>query len=181
MTFKSIIDEIDNNLKKILAELSVSDVTFSVEPAKPGFGDVSSNVSFLLAKQLKKSPKDIAEMISTKYADCSKTLVLKSEAHPSGYLNFFADWKKLSQLILTESHLDEFGDVDVGNNSTIVVEHTSVNPNKALHIGHIRNIIIGDTVSRILKKANYNVNVLNYIDDSDLQVILVSMLHTVYL
>jgi Arginyl-tRNA synthetase len=80
-------------------------------------------------------------------------LVLKSEAHPSGYLNFFADWTKLSQLIISESYLDTFGDVDVGNNSTIVIEHTSVNPNKALHIGHIRNIIIGDTVSRILKKS----------------------------
>ena len=170
MTFKSIIDEIENNLNKILDDLSISDVKFSVESAKPGFGDVSSNVSFLLAKQLKKSPKDIAEMLSEKYQHCSSTLVLKTEAHPSGYLNFFANWKKLSQLILSESDLPEFGDVDIGKNSTIVVEHTSVNPNKALHIGHIRNIIIGDTISRILKKVNYKVNVLNYIDDSGLQV-----------
>ena len=51
-----------------------------------------------------------------------------------------------------------------------MVEHTSVNPNKALHIGHIRNIIVGDTISRILRKADYKVNVLNYIDDSGLQV-----------
>ena len=171
MTFKSILDEIENNLNKIMTDLSVSgDISFSVEPAKPGFGDVSSNVSFLLAKQLKKSPRQIAEMLSEKYSDCSSTLVLKSEAHPSGYLNFVADWTKLSQLILSESYLDTFGDVDLGKGSTIVVEHTSVNPNKALHIGHIRNIIIGDTVSRILKKANYKVNVLNYIDDSGLQV-----------
>jgi len=170
MTFKSIIDEIENNLNKILTELSIADLDFTVEPAKPGFGDVSSNVSFLLAKQLKKSPKDIAEMLSEKYQHCSSTLVLKTEAHPSGYLNFFANWEKLSQLILSESNLPEFGDVDIGKNSTIVVEHTSVNPNKALHIGHIRNIVIGDTVSRILKKVNYKVHVLNYIDDSGLQV-----------
>ena len=57
MTFQSIIDEIDNNLKKILDDMSIFDVKFSVEPAKPGFGDVSSNVSFLLAKQLKKKSK----------------------------------------------------------------------------------------------------------------------------
>ena len=170
MTFKSIIDEIENNLKKILSDLSISSIEFSVEPAKPGFGDVSSNISYLLAKQLKKSPKEIAEILSEKYSKCTNTLVLKSEAHPSGYLNFFANWKKLSQLILSESYLDTCGDVDLGNGSTIVVEHTSVNPNKALHIGHIRNIIIGDTVSRILEKANYTVNVLNYIDDSGLQV-----------
>jgi len=170
MTFKSIIEEIENNLNKILGELSISDVKYTVEPAKPGFGDVSSNVSFLLAKQLKKSPKEIAEILSEKYQHCSSTLVLKTESHQSGYLNFFANWEKLSQLILSESHLAEFGDVDIGKNSTIVVEHTSVNPNKALHIGHIRNIIIGDSISRILKKANYKVNVLNYIDDSGLQV-----------
>lgn len=170
MTFKSILDEVENNLNKILSDLSISDVKFSVEPAKPGFGDVSSNISFLLAKQLKKSPKDIAEMLSEKYASCTNTLVLKSEAHPSGYLNFYANWDKLSQLILSESYLDTCGDVDIGNDSVMVVEHTSVNPNKALHIGHIRNIIIGDTLSRILQKAKYKVNVLNYIDDSGLQV-----------
>jgi len=170
MTFQSIIDEIDKNLKKILENLSVTDLNFSVEVAKPGFGDVSSNISFLLAKELKKSPKDIAQMLSDKYSQCTSTLVLKTESHPSGYLNFFADWAKLSQLILTESYLDTFGNVDIGNNSDIIVEHTSVNPNKALHIGHIRNIVVGDVVSRILSKANYKVNVLNYIDDSGLQV-----------
>jgi arginyl-tRNA synthetase len=75
--------------------------------------------------------------------------------------------------------LDEFGFVDLGKNSSVVVEHTSVNPNKALHIGHIRNIIVGDTISRILEKSNYQVNVLNYVDDSGLQVadILVGFRH----
>lgn len=179
MTFQSIIDEIRNNLNKVLSEMSISDIDFSVEPAKPGFGDVSSNVSFLLAKQLKKSPQDIAQLISKHYEQSPHTLVSKSEAHPSGYLNFFANWEKLSQLILSESDLDTFGFVELGKQSTIVVEHTSVNPNKALHIGHIRNIIIGDTVSRILRKADYKVNVLNYIDDSGLQVadILVGFTH----
>ncbi len=170
MTFKAIIDEIENNIDKILVDLSISDVNYSVVPANPGFGDASSNISFLLAKQLKKNPKDIAIMLSERYQDCASTLVLKPEAHNSGYLNFIANWEKLSQMILSESYLDTFGDVEIGNNSTMVVEHTSVNPNKALHIGHIRNIVIGDTISRILRKAKYRVKVLNYIDDSGLQV-----------
>jgi arginyl-tRNA synthetase len=179
MSFKSIIDEIENNLKKILDDMGLSDILFSVEPSKPGFGDASSNISFLLAKPLRKSPKDIALILSEKYSQYQHTLVLKPEAHPSGYLNFYADWEKLNQLILSESVLDEFGIVDLGKNFPIVVEHTSVNPNKALHIGHIRNIIIGDTVSRILKKSNFRVNVLNYVDDSGLQVadILVGFRH----
>jgi len=170
MTFQSILDEVRNNLNKILTEMSITGINFSVEPAKSGFGDVSSNISFLLAKQLKKSPRDIAQLLSENYYITQHTLVLKSEAHPSGYLNFFANWEKLNQLILSESNLDTFGFVELGNKSTIVVEHTSVNPNKALHIGHIRNIIIGDTISRILRKADYKVIVLNYIDDSGLQV-----------
>ena len=170
MTFQSIIEEIENNLKKILDNLSIYDVHFSVDVAKPGFGDVSSNIAFLLAKEMKKSPKEISQILSEKYSQCNSVLVLKTEAHPSGYLNFFADWPKLSKLILSKSYDDTFGDVDIGNNSNIVVEHTSVNPNKALHIGHIRNIVVGDTISRILNKANYKVSVLNYIDDSGLQV-----------
>ena len=170
MAFQSIIQEIENNLKLILNELSITTVSFTVEVAKPGFGDVSSNIAFLLAKEMKKSPKEITQILSEKYSHCDNELVLETEAHPSGYLNFFADWTKLSKLILSQSYLDTFGNVDIGNNSNIIVEHTSVNPNKALHIGHIRNIVVGDTVSRILSKANYKVNVLNYIDDSGLQV-----------
>ena len=170
MTFQTIIDEIQSNLKKIIHDLSLSDISFSVDVAKPGFGDVSSNIAFLLAKEMKKSPREITQILSDAYSKCDSVLVLKTEAHPSGYLNFFANWTKLSKLILSQSYLDTFGDVDIGNNSNIVVEHTSVNPNKALHIGHIRNIVVGDTISRILTKANYKVNVLNYIDDSGLQV-----------
>lgn len=170
MSFKSLIDEIENNLKKILDQLSVPDIAFLVEPAKPGFGDVSSNISFLLAKKLKKNPKEIGDMLSEHYMQSKHTLVSKVESHPSGYLNFSANWERLSQLILSESNLETFGSVNLGKNSTIIVEHTSVNPNKALHIGHIRNIVIGDTLARILEKSNYKVNILNYVDDSGLQV-----------
>jgi arginyl-tRNA synthetase len=81
LTFKSIIDEIENNLYKILSDLGVSDISFTVEPAKPGFGDVSSNISFLLAKNLKKSPQEISNVISEKYSEFKHTLVLKVESH----------------------------------------------------------------------------------------------------
>ena len=170
MAFKSLLDEIENNLNKILNDLSVSDISFLVESAKPGFGDASSNISFLLAKKLQKNPKEIGDMLSEHYMKSKSTLVSKVESHYSGYLNFFADWEKLNQLILSESYLDTFGSIDLGENSTIVVEHTSVNPNKALHIGHIRNVVIGDSIGRILEKSNYKVNILNYVDDSGLQV-----------
>ncbi len=170
MTFKSIIEEIENNLLKITSDFGFPEIEFSVEPSKTGFGDVSSNISFLLTKKIKQSPQEISKSIAEKYSKLNHTLVSKVEHHPSGYVNFFANWERLNQLILSESYLDEFGSVDLGKDTTVVVEHTSVNPNKALHIGHIRNIIIGDTISRILEKSNYKVNILNYIDDSGLQV-----------
>ena len=93
LAFKSIIDEIENNLYKILVDLGVSDILFTVEPAKSGFGDVSSNISFLLAKNLKKSPQEISTMISEKYSEFQHTLVSKVEPHPSGYLNFLQTGK----------------------------------------------------------------------------------------
>ena len=92
MTFQSIIEEIENNLKMILTDISIPHFSFTVEVAKPGFGDVSSNIAFLLAKEMKKSPKEIAQILSEKYSQCDGELVLKTEAHPSGYLNFFANF-----------------------------------------------------------------------------------------
>ena len=170
MTFTLVLDEIKTNIEKILNELGVSDVSYSVEPAKPGFGDVTCNVSFLLSKHLKKAPQEIAKQITEKYQSLESKLVSSVDAHPSGYVNFNANMSALGEIIIKSSIDDDYGSVDVGKSSKIVVEHTSVNPNKALHIGHVRNIIIGDTVSRILRKANYDVTVLNYIDDSGLQV-----------
>ena len=170
MAFDSILNEVKQNLTKILTDMSINNVDFSVEPAKAGFGDVSSNITFLLAKQLKQNPKDIAKTISEKYQKFIGPLVSKVEAHPSGYVNFYADWKNLSKKILNDSLNENYGSNNVGESTRVVVEHTSVNPNKALHIGHVRNIIIGDAVVRILEKSNYKVKVLNYIDDSGLQV-----------
>ena len=170
MTFQILLDEIKSNVNQSLQELDYPIVSFSVEPAKKGYGDVTSNVCFLLAKDLKKKPNEIAQKISENYQKYLSDLVSKVEAHPSGYLNFFANMNKLNELVIKSSIKDDFGFVDIGKKSRIVIEHTSVNPNKALHIGHVRNIIIGDTLARILEKANFDVKILNYIDDSGLQV-----------
>ena len=170
MTFKILLDEINSNIQKIIEDLKLPQTLFVVEPAKSNFGDVMCNVSFLLSKHLKKTPYDVAQIISDKYQPFLGNLVEKVEAHPSGYINFFADYSHLNRIILKSSINDNYGFLNLGHKSKIVVEHTSVNPNKALHIGHVRNIIIGDTVARILRKTNFDVSVLNYVDDSGLQV-----------
>jgi arginyl-tRNA synthetase len=171
MTLRLLFDEIRTNVQKICAELNYPSVSFELsEASKPEFGDVSCNVGFLLAKPLKKKPFDIAESIAKEYKKNKGTLVSDVNAHASGYLNFIANSPALTKSVIQLSIKQNYGQVDLGKNSKIVVEHTSVNPNKALHIGHVRNIIIGDTVARILQKAKYDVQVLNYVDDSGLQV-----------
>jgi len=170
MTFKILLDEINLNIQKIIDELDLPQISFVVEPTKLNFGDVTCNVSFLLAKHLKKKPYEVAKIISEKYQPYLGKLINKVDAHQSGYINFFANYSQLNAIILKASVKDDYGFLDLGKKSRIVVEHTSVNPNKALHIGHVRNIVLGDTVARILRQTNFDVKVLNYIDDSGLQV-----------
>lgn len=170
MSFKILIDEIHSNIQKIIEELNLPETTFTVESTKSNFGDITCNVPFLLAKHMKKKPYEIAKIFSEQYKKYLGNLVLNVEAHPSGFINFFANYSHLNKIILNTSKKDDFGFLDIGKNSKIVVEHTSVNPNKALHIGHIRNIIIGDTIARILRQSRFDVKVLNYVDDSGLQV-----------
>jgi arginyl-tRNA synthetase len=166
-----LFDDIRKNVKKICKDLGYQSVEFDIsEASRPEFGDVSCNIGFLLAKPQKKRPFDLAESIANEYKKNKGPLVAEVAAHFSGYLNFVANYSVLAKSIMQSSFNENYGEIDFGKNSKIVVEHTSVNPNKALHIGHVRNIIIGDTVARILQKAKYDVRVLNYVDDSGLQV-----------
>ncbi|MDG7049719.1 MAG: arginine--tRNA ligase [Nitrososphaerota archaeon] len=170
MSFRILLDEIRKNLDVILQEQKISELVFSLEPAKEGFGDVSCNVAFLAAKSLKKRPNEIAQLITSSYERFLGGLVSKVEAHPSGYVNFYADNGKLASLVIKQSQQDDYGSINIGAGTKITLEHTSVNPNKALHIGHVRNVVVGDSMVRILRKAGYFVQILNYIDDSGLQV-----------
>ena len=168
MAFLNIINQIRKDTSKIISEKGYANVDFVVEYSRSGFGDITCNVAFLLAKDLKKNPQEIAQEFVAEYNLGSD--LEKVEAHKSGYLNFFINTNSFNSTILPQSLQENYGSLDIGKNSKLVIEHTSVNPNKALHIGHLRNVAIGDSVSRILSKANYDVKVLNYVDDSGLQV-----------
>ena len=171
MTLRLLFADIRSNVKKICDNLGYPQAEFDVsEASRPEFGDVSCNVGFLLAKSLKKRPFEIAKSIANEYNKDKGKFVTEVSTHSSGYLNFVANYPLLTQSVIQSSIQENYGQIDIGKNSKIVVEHTSVNPNKALHVGHVRNIIIGDTISRILQKACYDVRVLNYVDDSGLQV-----------
>ncbi len=171
MTLRLLFDEIRLGVKQACDRLGYPETEFDVsEASRPEFGDVSCNIGFLLAKALKKRPLDIVQTLAEEYKKNLGKYVLEGSAHVSGYLNFIANYSLFIPKVIHASLLSDYGTVDLGKNSRIVVEHTSVNPNKALHVGHLRNIIIGDTISRILHKASYDVSVLNYVDDSGLQV-----------
>ena len=170
MAFLSILNQVKQHISKIIEEKGYDKVNFVVESSKSGFGDITCNIAFLLAKTLKKTPQQIAEEFVSAYDTSSNDQLDRVEAHQSGYINFFLDTNSFNKSILSESQKKNYGSIDIGNNSKLIVEHTSVNPNKALHIGHLRNVVIGDAVSRILSKVNYDVQILNYVDDSGLQV-----------
>ncbi len=171
MTLRLLFDEIRLNLKQISDELQYPQIEFEVsEASKPEFGDITCNIAFLLAKELKKRPSEIASIISQKYNEIPSKFIKKTIPHASGYVNFSINSIELNNSTVKSAIQKNYGDINIGKNLEIVVEHTSVNPNKALHIGHVRNIIIGDTISRMLLKAKYDVKVLNYVDDSGLQV-----------
>ena len=170
MAFLSILNQVKQHISKIIEEKGYDKVNFVVESSKSGFGDITCNIAFLLAKTLKKTPQQIAEEFVSAYDTSSDDQLDRVEAHQSGYINFFLDTNSFNKSILLESQKKNYGNIDIGNNSKLIVEHTSVNPNKALHIGHLRNVVIGDAVSRILSKVNYDVQILNYVDDSGLQV-----------
>lgn len=173
MTFRALVDEARRLVSAVLD--GYPQVAFDVsEPPRKEFGDLTCNVAFPLSKQLKKAPaKIVAELIEGLRSRIDENSLIRSvEPHPAGYINFYANYAKLSPLTLSQvlGRPNVYGHIDAGQGKHVVIEHTSVNPNKALHVGHMRNVILGDTLYRIMKAANYRTTVLNYVDDSGLQV-----------
>ena len=150
---------------------------YTVSPARPGFGDLSCNAAFVLARSAGRRPGEVAEAIAEEYNRAGgggetggSPPRMRATAHPSGYVNLEAGPGALAGSIIPESVGDGYGRSEIGRQRPVVVEHTSVNPNKALHIGHVRNVVVGDSVARILSHTGHDVRVLNYIDDSGAQV-----------
>lgn len=175
MTFRSLIAEVRSLVSASLQAAGYPATEFDVgEPPRKEFGDLTCNVAFPLGKELKKPPAKIAaDLIAHIRSHIKKdSLVLSVEPHPAGYLNFHANYARLSPSTLKSvlASPDTYGHFDAGRGRHVVIEHTSVNPNKALHVGHMRNVILGDTLYRLMKATNHRTTVLNYVDDSGLQV-----------
>lgn len=145
-------------------------------PARPEHGEYSTNTAMLLARTARTSPLQLASELKRRLEreESLQGLFRKIEAVPPGFLNFYMDWR------VWAARKPELSDSSEASNGKIVIEHTSINPNKAAHIGHLRNSCIGDTLARMLAFAGNRVEVHNYIDDlgNQLADTVVGMLHT---
>jgi arginyl-tRNA synthetase len=143
-------------------------------------GEIATPIALQLARTLRKAPKIIAQEIVIALGSVEG--FARFEVAGAGYINAYLD--RGAAALLTAgipSHLsDKNKDVaKVGHPGRAIVEHTSINPNKAAHIGHLRNAILGDTFVRLLRAAAYKVDVQNYIDNTGVQVadVVVGFLH----
>jgi len=130
--------------------------------------DLASTIAYRLAKKKKKSPIQLAEELVN---EIELEGYVGSIESVNGYINFYADYSFLEDTI--DAILDEdedYGSLSIGGN--VLIEHTSANPDGPLHVGHIRNSIIGDTLKRILEKAGIDVTTHFYVNDMGRQVAL---------
>jgi arginyl-tRNA synthetase len=133
-------------------------------PPKIEMGEAASPVSFELAKRLKRAPRQIAQEITASLAPIPG--IEKVEVAGAGYLNAYFDRASFFREVQREVGAAIAAD----RGGKIIVEHTSINPNKAAHIGHVRNAVLGDTMARVLRHTGGAVQVQNYIDNTGVQV-----------
>ncbi|MDE1161615.1 MAG: arginine--tRNA ligase [Acidobacteriaceae bacterium] len=144
-------------------------------PPKLEFGEMALPIAFELAKRLKKAPRMIAQELQPLLAGIPG--VASVEIAGAGYLNVKLDRAATAQRMAAGEH------ASVGGAGFRLIEHTSINPNKAAHVGHLRNAILGDTFARMVKpdgwKPGFATGVQNYIDNTGVQVadIVVAVTH----
>ncbi len=134
-------------------------------PPKVELGDLALPVAFELAKILKRPPRKIAEELAP--ALDLPPVVVRRTVEGGGFVNLFLDRPRaLASLLLPPA---PGADAAEAGPKTIV-EHTNINPNKAAHIGHLRNAVLGDTIVRVFRRIGRRVEVQNYLDDTGVQV-----------
>jgi len=133
------------------------------QPRQSDFGDLAVSAAFHLARQLKQAPKKIASELAAEIGSIQG--IRSIEVAGNGYLNLRIDRAQYGHALL-----DPPAEIFVTSGEKIVVEHTNINPNKAAHIGHLRNAALGDTFVRMLRARGQEVEVQNYIDNTGVQV-----------
>ncbi|HEU5235372.1 MAG TPA: arginine--tRNA ligase [Terriglobales bacterium] len=131
------------------------------QPPKVALGEYALPLAFELAKRLRKPPRKAAEELVSELGSISG--FASFDIAGAGYINARVDRGAFVRQMLAHA-------VKTQQRDKVLVEHTSINPNKAAHIGHLRNAILGDTFVRLLREAGHPVDVQNYIDNTGVQV-----------
>ena len=146
------------------ADPGTADVALETPPRR-ALGDLSSPLAFALARRLRKAPRAIAQELAGALESIEG--IARVEATATGYLNFFLDRPFWLRRWLG---VGGSGPAPHASGGKVVVEHTAINPNKAAHIGHLRNAALGDAFGRLLRFQDRQVEIQNYIDDTGVQV-----------
>jgi arginyl-tRNA synthetase len=144
---------------------AIRDMSLETPPNR-ALGDIAVPVAFTLARRLRKAPRAIAQELAAALGAIEG--VIRVDAAANGYLNFFLDrpyWLQKWCLRFKAEAASAAQD-----NGKVIVEHTAINPNKAAHIGHLRNATTGDAFGRLLRFQGRPVEIQNYIDDTGVQV-----------
>lgn len=172
--YKNISEKIQEKLQKTaeVSEISNLDVWNNVVvevPKNRSFGDFSTNVAMVLASELKKNPREVANSL-VPYIEQIEGVRQVAVAGP-GFININVDdaiWDNLVNDILL--HSDDYGNSNIGNGEKINIEFLSANPTGPVHIGHARGAILGDVLARLMKKNGFDVTKEYYINDYGHQV-----------
>jgi len=174
--YSTIAEELRKTLSDFVeARFAVKLGVVLERPPKVEMGDIATPVCFELAKRVKRAPRLIAQEIAQALGPLPG--ISRLEVAGGGYLNAFFDRQSFWEETRRGSTAPPPASApDAGK---IIVEHTNINPNKAAHIGHLRNAVLGDTLARILRHAGNRVEVQNYIDNTGVQVadVVVGFLH----
>ena len=172
--YQELKNRLESHLRDVLKtkyDLTVENIPLETPPDLK-FGELATPIAFELARKLRKAPRVIAQEI---VAEIGTPRGFSSfEIAGAGYINAYLD-RTVAVRLMTSGEDSQPAKSDIH----ALVEHTSINPNKAAHIGHLRNAILGDTFVRLLKAAGRQVAVQNYIDNTGVQVadVVVGFLH----
>ena len=172
--YQELKNRLESHLRDVLKakyDLQVENIPLETPPDLK-FGELATPIAFELARKLRKAPKAIAQEIVAELG--TPRGFASFEIAGAGYINAHLD-RTIAIRMMTSGEDSQPAKSDIH----ALVEHTSINPNKAAHIGHLRNAILGDTFVRLLKAAGRQVAVQNYIDNTGVQVadVVVGFLH----
>lgn len=165
MLIERIVEQLTETLRTRVLTLygHAVDRVILQPPPRLAMGDLATPLPLELAKALKKAPRQIAQSLADGLA--LPALVTSATVEGAGYINF-----RFDRGAFTAEYLRNVVASPEPLAQHVLVEHTNINPNKAAHIGHLRNAVLGDTLVRCLEWLGYNVETQNYIDDTGVQV-----------